>query len=493
MDIGILSVIIFLPMLVAFSLLVLPFKAETTRNFAFLTSLIILILAIYIYLNFQLTGHIQFQEYHTWIESYGIHYSVGIDGFSLIILMLIAILIPCAYLLLWEGRTKGYWVSMLLIQAGISGTLFSQDLILFYFFWETMLLPIFMIIGMFGSGNKVFSTLKITVYTMLGSLFMFICILYLGIAFFYEYGTWSFELNDLVQISTLSHIERVWLFLGFMLAFAIKIPLFPFHSWLLETYANSPTGGVFLLSSIMAKLGVYAIVRFIMPLFPDIYISFSPYFIWLGIFGLLYFGVAAIKEKNIKKMFAYSSASHLGFIVTGIFSLNTYGLTGAGYLIMAHAMATGALFLLVGHMEHKLGIKQISELGGIAKKAPIFSVFFMIMLLSIVGLPGTNGFVSEFLIVLGSFKYKFITGIVAALTVLVAPSFMLWLYQRIILQKSDNDISLMQDLNKKEIIALVPIAFLIIMMGIYPEIFIYKIEPTIHHYLHDILVLGGGR
>ncbi|DAB31736.1 MAG TPA: NADH-quinone oxidoreductase subunit M, partial [Sulfurospirillum sp. UBA11407] len=243
MDVGILSVIIFLPMFVAFALLVLPVSAKTTRNFAFLTAIVILFLSFSVYDQFQLSGYMQLREYHKWVESYGIYYSLGIDGFSLIILMLIATLIPCAYLLLWDGRTKGYWVSMLLIQTGICGTLFSQDLILFYFFWEAMLLPVFMIIGMFGTGNRVFSTIKITIYTILGSLFMFVCILYLGVAFFYEFGTWSFELNDIVQITTLTRNEKIWLFFGFMLAFAIKIPLFPFHSWLLETYSNSPTGG----------------------------------------------------------------------------------------------------------------------------------------------------------------------------------------------------------------------------------------------------------
>lgn len=491
MDVGILSVIIFLPMFVAFALLVLPVSAKTTRNFAFLTAIVILFLSFSVYDQFQLSGYMQLREYHKWVESYGIYYSLGIDGFSLIILMLIATLIPCAYLLLWDGRTKGYWVSMLLIQTGICGTLFSQDLILFYFFWEAMLLPVFMIIGMFGTGNRVFSTIKITIYTILGSLFMFVCILYLGVAFFYEFGTWSFELNDIVQITTLTRNEKIWLFFGFMLAFAIKIPLFPFHSWLLETYSNSPTGGVFLLSSIMAKLGVYGIVRFMMPLFPELYIEFAPYFMWLGIFGLLYFGIAALMQVNIKKMFAYSSASHLGFIVTGIFSLNSFGLTGAAYLIIAHAMATGGLFLLVGHMEYNLGIKSIPALGGIAKRAPIFTVFFAIMLLCIVGLPGTNGFVSEFLIILGVFGYNPVAGVVSALTVLVAASFMFWMFQRAILQEGDNDVSKMKDLNFKQIFGLLPIACFIIAMGIFPEFFLYKIEPTIQHYLHNILEIGA--
>lgn len=276
-----------------------------------------------------------------------------------------------------------------------------------------------------------------------------------------------------------------------MLAFAIKIPLFPFHTWLLKTYSNSPTGGVFLLSSIMAKLGVYGIVRFIMPIFPELYIEFAPFFVWIGIFGLLYFGIAALMQTDIKKMFAYSSASHLGFIVTGIFSLNSYGMTGAAYLIIAHAMATGGLFLLVGGMEYNIRIKDIRELGGIATQAPIFTVFFMIMLLCIVGLPGTNGFVSEFLIILGAFGYQPIAGVVSALTVLIAASFMFWMFQRAILQDTGNDIKKMRDLNGKDILGLLPLAVLIIAMGIYPDFFLYKIEPTVHHYLVNVLELGG--
>jgi len=487
MDFGILSVIIFFPMFVAFAMLILPVSAKNTRNAAFFTSIVIFILVSIVYFNFEVTSNMQFQEHHMWVAAYGIHYSLGIDGFSLIILMLIAILIPSAYLWLWHGRTKGYWVSMLLIQSGITGTLFSQDLILFYFFWEGMLLPVFMIIGMFGTGDRVFSTIKITIYTILGSLFMLISILYLGVAFFHNFGFWSFELSDIVKINNLSRVEELWLFAGFMLAFAIKIPLFPFHTWLLQTYSNSPTGGVFLLSSIMAKLGVYGIVRFVMPIFPELYKEFAPLFVWLGIFGLLYFGIAAMMQVNIKKMFAYSSASHLGFIVTGIFSLNAYGMTGAAFLIIAHAMATGGLFLLVGKMEYELGIKSIPALGGIAKKAPVFTVFFGIMLLSIVGLPGTNGFISEFLIILGTFGFNPAAGVVSALTVLVAASFMFWMFQRAILSNNGNDVSGMVDLSVKEIIGMLPLAFLIIAMGIYPDWFFYKIAPTIHHYLVDIL------
>ncbi len=491
MDIGILSVIIFLPLLVGFVFLMLPFNAASTRNAAFGVSVTIFLLALFIYINFQPTGHIQLREYYPWIKSYGIYYSLGMDGFSLIVLMLIATLMPSAYLLLWKNeRPKSYWVSMLFIQSGISGTLFSLDLILFYFFWEAMLLPVFMIIGLFGTGNRVFSTLKVTIYTIMGSLFMFVSILYLGVAFYYEFGTWSFELSDLVQITTISHDARLLLFFGFMIAFAIKIPLFPFHSWLLETYSNSPTGGVFLLSSIMAKLGAYALVRFMIPLFPDLFVELSPLFVSLGIFGLVYFGIAAISQHNIKKMFAYSSASHLGFITAGIFSLNVHGMMGSAFLIVAHAMATGGLFLLAGVMERNLGIRSVDGLGGIAKKAPIFTVFFATMVLCTVGIPGTNGFVAELLIVLGLFKYNPIAGVIAALTVLVAASYMFLLFQKAILVRTDNDVSLMVDLDWKEVLGLVPLSILIIAMGLYPDFFLYKVEPTIQHYLTDILRLG---
>ncbi len=481
-------------MAVAFIVLVLPFDAKSTRNTAFGISLIVFGLALEVYSRFELSSAMQFQEHYDWIKSYGITYSVGIDGFSLIILMLIATLIPSAYLILWNSsRSKSYWVSMLFIQSGISGTLFSLDLFLFYFFWEAMLLPVFMIIGLFGSGNRVFSTLKITIYTIMGSLFMFVSILYLGVAYYYEFGTWSFALSDLMTITTLDSMQKTLLFLGFLLAFAIKIPLFPFHSWLLETYSNSPTGGIFLLSSIMAKLGVYALVRFLMPLFPDIFVQFAPALVGLGIFGLIYFGIAAITQHNIKKMLAYSSASHLGLITAGVFALNLQALMGSSFLIVAHAIATGGLFLLLGIMQRYLGIRSLDGLGGIAQKAPWLTLYFAIMLFCTVGIPGTNGFVAELLIVLGIFHYNPFLGVLAALTVLVAASYMFWLFQKAILVKSDNDVSHMRDLSLHEIIGLFPLAFLILAMGIYPDLFLYKIEPTLQYYLHDLLHLGAMR
>ncbi|OCL83216.1 NADH-quinone oxidoreductase subunit M [Arcobacter porcinus] len=493
MSADILSFIIFLPAVVAIGLLITTRDVNTIRNIAFLTTTVILALVLKIYIDFEPSAGMQYVTNVAWIETYGINYYIGLDGFSLTILMMIAILIPTAYLLLWEGKTKGYWINMLLVQSGVTGALLSLDVILFYFFWEVMLLPVFLMIGQYGFGDKIFTTLKVTVYTMAGSLLMLVAIIFLAVAYHNEFGVWSFAYDNLMMVKGLDNSTRVWLFLAFLAAFAIKIPLFPLHTWIMSTYKNAPTGAVFLLSSIMAKLGVYAVIRFLIPLFPDVYVEYSTYFVMLGLFGLVYFGVAALMQDDIKRMFAYSSASHLSFIAAGIFSLNAYGINGALYLIIAHAIATGALFLLVGVLQEQTGFKTIKDLGGIAKKAPIFTFVFAVMLFANVGLPGTNGFVSELLIIFGVFNFNIYLGVIAALSVIIGASYMLWMFQRAILQdRPEGAVELkMRDLKIKEIVGLIPWVVLVFVMGFYPEIFIDKFEPTVTHYLEDILQIGA--
>ena len=491
MSADILSFIIFLPAIVAFGLMATTKNVDAVRNIAFLTTTVVLALVLKVYISYDPQAGMQFVTNVPWIASYGINYYIGVDGFSLTILMLIAILIPTAYLLLWEGRTKGYWINMLLVQTGVTGALLSLDIILFYFFWEVMLLPVFLMIGINGFGDKVFTTIKVTVYTMAGSLLMFVAILYLGVSFFNEFGFWSFQYTDLTKLTTLTYNEKLILFLAFVFAFGIKIPIFPLHTWIMETYKNAPTGAVFLLSSIMAKLGVYAIVRFMIPIFPDIYVEYSMYFVFIGLFGLIYFGIAALMQDDIKRMFAYSSASHLSFIAAGIFSLNEYGINGALYLIIAHAIATGALFLLVGVIHDETGFKSIKDLGGLAKKAPVLTFVFAIMLFANVGLPGTNGFVSELLIIFGIYEFNHTLGYISALTVIIGASYMLWMFQRAILQDREGDERVMRDLKIKEIFGLAPWIILVFLMGIYPEPFLDKFEPTVTHYLNDILQIGA--
>ncbi len=494
MSASILSFIIFLPAVVAFALMLTTKHMQTVRNIAFLTTVVVFVLVLKLYLQYEPGKGLQFVTDVPWISKYGINYYIGLDGFSLTILMLIALLIPTAYLLLWEGRTKGYWINMLLVQTGVTGALLSLDVILFYFFWETMLLPIFLIIGLFGTGNKVFSTIKITVYTMAGSLLMLVSILYLGVTYFNEFGTWSFALDSFTKITTLSYHEQIWLFLAFAVAFAIKIPLFPFHTWIMDTYKNAPTGGVFILSSIMAKLGIYGVVRFMIPIFPHVYVQFSHYFVFIGLFGLIYFGIAALMQDDIKRMLAYSSASHLSFIAAGVFSLNTLGINGALYLIIAHAMATGGLFLLIGLLEKETGLKSIKQLGGIAKQAPLYTFVFAIFLFASVGLPGTSGFTSELLIIFGVFKFNHVLGYISGFTVLIAASYMLWMFQRAILQNREADGGAdvkMRDLKVKELLGFLPWVILIFLMGVYPEPFINKFAPTVTHYVSDILQIGA--
>jgi len=495
MSADILSFIIFLPAVVALGLLITTKDVNTIRNIAFLTTTVILALVLKVYIEFEPSSSIQFVTNVAWIETYGINYYLGLDGFSLTILMMIAILIPTSYLLLWEGKTKGYWINMLLVQSGVTGALLSLDVILFYFFWEVMLLPVFLLIGQFGFGNKVFTTIKVTVYTMAGSLLMLVAILYLGVAYYNEFGVWSFAYDKLTTISIISYTEQVWLFLAFLAAFAIKIPLFPLHTWIMETYKNAPTGAVFILSSIMAKLGIYAVVRFLIPLFPEVYVNFATWFVIGGLFGLVYFGIAALMQDDIKRMFAYSSASHLNFIAAGIFSINSYGINGALYLIIAHAIATGALFLLVGLIQEQTGFKTIKDLGGIAKKAPIFTFIFAVMLFANVGLPGTNGFASELLIIFGVFNFNIYLGVIAASSVIIGASYMLWMFQRAILQDrpEGSPVLNMRDLKIKEIVGLIPWVILVFVMGFYPEIFIAKFEPAVTHYLQDILQIGATR
>ncbi len=485
----ILSFIIFLPAVVALGLMLTTKEIKTVRNISFVTTTVVLALVLKLFIDYEANASMQFVVNIPWIESYGINYYLGLDGFSLTILMMIGILIPSAYLFLWEKENKAYFINMLLVQSGVTGALLSLDIILFYFFWELMLIPIFLMIGMYGSGEKVATTIKVTIYTMAGSLLMLIAIFYLGNAHFLEFGTWSFAYNDLTKITTIDASTKTWLFLAFLLAFAIKIPLFPVHTWIMATYKNAPTGAVFILSSIMAKLGAYALIRFLIPIFPEATVEYSNYLVFIGIFGMIYFGVAALTQNDIKRMFAYSSASHLSFIAAGIFTLTSYGLNGALYLIMAHAIATGALFLMVGNIYDQTGTKKINELGGIAKKAPILTFIFAIMLFSNVGLPGTSGFVSEFLIIFGVFEFNLYLGIFAALSVIIGASYMLWMFQRAILQdrKENQEELVIKDLKVKEIIAFIPFVVLIFVMGFYPDIFTKIYEPTVIEYLNNII------
>jgi len=475
---ALLSWMIFLPIVVSMLLFVAPLPMRLVKLASIAASLSVAAMALALYASFEPVGTMQFVEHTPWIASYGISYHVGIDGISLPLVMMTALLMPLVGIGLFNRERKGLWLNLLLAQGGIMGAVLAQDLMLFYLFWETMLLPIFFLIGLYGYGRHHFITMKFTIYTIFGSLMMLVGILFVAVTYYQQSGSFSFALGDLKSI-TLSQREALFAFAAFMLAFAIKVPLFPFHTWLSDTYRSSPTGAVVVLSALMAKLGVYAIWRFLFTLFDATSHDLAPWFIGLGLFGMVYFGIVAISQPHLKRLFAYSSASHLSLMVVGIFLYDYYGLAGASYLVAAHALASGGLFIMVGMMYERTGTHVIESLGGVASMAPRFAVLFAFFALSIVGIPGSAGFVAELLIVLGAFHQHVLVGFAAATTILVAMLFMFTLMNRVLYGSPTEATQNFADLRPNELAALLPIAALILAMGVFPDWFLDKIEPTV--------------
>jgi NADH-quinone oxidoreductase subunit M len=471
-----LSVMIFLPILAGVALLLFPLSREKARFSGAVVSGIILLMGIEMFLGFAGSGGMQFVQSRVWVESLGISYSLGVDGISLMVLLVATVLFPLVFAF-FKDHTKGYYGNMLIAQGAMIGAICATDLVLFYIFWEIMLLPIFFIIGLYGGKNRLAATLKITIYTIAGSLLMLAALVYVGVSYHAQFGHWSFAVADLGRLS-LGGGFAVTAFLMFMIAFAIKIPLFPFHTWLPEAYTEAPTSTTFLLSAIMAKIGVYGVIRFVVPVFEPELARFAVLLSLLGVVGMIYCGLAAIAQKDMKRMLAFSSASHMGIIAIGVFCMNVQALTGTLFQIAAHATSTGVLFLFVGLMEERMKTREISTLGGIAYRAPIFATFFAIAMLASVGLPGTSGFIGEFLIILGAVKFSTFIGFLAGTTLVIGVCYMLWMFQRVFYEKTNEKTEKFEDLRPSEALAFLPVILLIIAMGIFPQAFIKKIEPA---------------
>ena len=479
-----LSFIIFTPLISAVLLGLLRAPLALLRAGAILSSLLVALLVALLMLQFDPEAGMQFVIHSSWIEKLGISYYVGVDALSLVILGLIALLMPILYLYMKHEARKGYWYNMMMLQTGVTGAVLSLDLILFYLFWETMLLPIFVMIGKYGNGLHQYNSMKIVLMTVLGSMSMLFSILYIGYVYLESTGIWSFALNDL---STLSFDPKTSIYLaaGFLLAFAIKIPLVGFHTWMAPAYGSAPTPAVVILSAIMAKLGIYGIWRFGLTLFDTTLSYYAPSIIVLALIGLLYYAIRAITEDNLRRMFAYSSGSHLSLIALGLFLSNIYAWSGSLYFIATHALASAGIFLMIGLTYGRFKTVQISELGGIASKAPRFSFFFAFFALSIAGLPGTGGFVAELLIILGAFKTHFWIGVATATTMLSAMLYIFWMLQRTLMGPAHNDTEI-TDLSLREMAMLLPLMLLLLISGIAPSLFTPEFEPLLHHQL-DLL------
>ena len=474
-----LSLLVFTPALGALLVMMIPVGAEATmRRLSLAVSLIPLAICAWIWRAFDISrGDFQFVERAGWLPQFGASYFVGVDGISLLLIALTVVLTPIVLLSAGETvhqRLKGYLISMLLLETTMLGTLVAIDLLLFYVFWELMLVPMFLIIGIWGGERRVYASIKFLLFTMVGSLPMLAAIIYLALHHSAEAGQFggiSFALSDLYG-TQLSPIAAQACFLAFFLAFAVKVPMFPLHTWLPDAHVEAPTGGSVILAGVLLKMGTYGFLRFALPLFPQAMEAASYWIGALAVIGIVYGALVAMVQPDMKKLVAYSSVSHLGFVMLGIASLNSIGVEGAVYQMLNHGVSTGALFLLVGVVYERRHTRLIAEYGGLWKQLPVYAVCFLVIMLSSVGLPGLNGFVGAFLILLGAFRFDKVLGSLAASGVVLGAAYMLWMYQRVMFGPVTNDKNLkLKDMTRVELATVVPLIVLAFVMGVYPRPF----------------------
>ncbi len=481
---NILTVLIFLPLAGVLVLFFLPKNdPKLLRNFTFFVTLAEFFLSLPVAVGFEngIAG-MQFTAQYPWIPQYGISYSVGVDGISLWLVMLTTFLMPITILSTYtaiEKHVKEFMVFMLILEVGMVGVFLAVDLFLFYIFWELVLIPMYFLIGVWGHDRKIYSAVKFFIYTFAGSVLMLVAIIAL---YFYQHKVTGVYTTDLMAMYALDIPLKLqfWMFAAFALAFAFKVPMFPFHTWLPDAHVDAPTAGSVILAAVLLKMGTYGFLRFAMPLFPVAAMDFMPLIAFLAVVGIIYGALVAMVQKDIKKLVAYSSVSHLGFVMLGLFAFNIQGIEGGLLQMVNHGISTGALFLIVGIIYERRHTRLISEFGGISKILPLFAVAFMIVTLSSVGLPGTNGFVGEFLIMVGAFKPLKWYVVFAATGVIFAAVYMLWMFQRVMFGKVTNEKNLgLLDLSGREIAYLLPLIVVIFWIGVYPQTFLRKMDASV--------------
>jgi NADH-quinone oxidoreductase subunit M len=423
----------------------------------------------------------QFVERHSWIEDLGISWHLGVDGISLFLVVLTGVLFPLALLAVKPHHDpKSYTAWLLLLEAGCMGVFLALDLFVFFVMFEVVLVPMYFLIGGWGYGERVYAALKFFLFTMFGSAFMFVGILATAFLHAQATGDLTFDLVAIAESQSITATAGRWLFASFAIAFAVKVPLFPVHTWLPDAHTQAPTAGSVILAGVMLKLGTYGFLRFGLYLFPDASTWFAPALVTLGVIGIIYGAVVAAVQKDLKRLVAYSSVAHLGFIVLGTFAFTTQGLQGGVMQMVNHGITTGALFLLVGMIYERRHTRAISELKGLQKSAPIMAGVFTVVMLSSIGLPGLNGFVGEFLILLGSFPTRRWWAVVATVGVILAALYLLWAYQRVFHGTPDGDNATMRDMTAREGLIMAPLLIAIIALGVYPRPMLDRIEPAVN-------------
>jgi len=482
-----LSIILFTP-LVGAVLLLFVSKQQTNliRWIANIVAFIGFVVSLPLWFAYKPGGdQFQFVERMPWIPSIGADYFLGVDGFSVLLILLTTLMGVIAILSSWTAiteRVKEYYIFLLVLQSGMIGAFISLDFLLFFLFWEVMLVPMYFLIGIWGSDRRLYSAIKFFLYTLVGSVVMLLGILALYFHYHDVTQVWTFDITKF-QAAHIDTSLQWWLFLAFFLGFSIKVPMFPFHTWLPDAHTDAPTAGSVILAAILLKMGTYGFIRFSLPILPDASRTFVPMMVTLSIIGIIYGALVAMAQKDWKRLVAYSSVSHMGMVTLGMFALNPVGMTGSIIQQLNHGISTGALFLLVGVVYERRHTRQISEYGGISKVMPIYATIFMIMTMSSIGLPTLNGFIGEFLILAGVFMvpdWGILWASLAGSGVVLGAAYMLWLYQRTMFGKIENPKNeKLLDLNFREFMTFAPLIVLAVWIGIYPTPFLERLDPTV--------------
>jgi len=495
-NVPILSLTAYLPLVGALIVIFFMKGDQTALIRKFATGIVVLDFLISLPLWFAFDPHgelFQFRESHSWIDSIGVRYEFGIDGIALLLVLLTTLLGVLAFVSSWSAiheREKEYYVFLLLLQTGMLGVFMALDFFLFYVFWEVMLVPMYFLIGIWGGPRKLYAAIKFFLYTLAGSVLMLLGILAL---YFFNAGGllgWHGLGNpatfSILQFHDIGHLIpkdlQIWIFLAFFVGFAIKVPMFPFHTWLPDAHVEAPTAGSVILAGVLLKMGTYGFIRFSLPILPDATRALLPWMAGLSIVGILYGALVAMAQKDMKKLVAYSSVSHLGFVMLGLFALNGPGINGGVLQMINHGLSTGALFLLVGVIYERRHTRLIAEYGGLSSVMPLYATIFLIITMSSIGLPTLNGFVGEFTILVGAFNRTWWWALLAALGIVLGAAYMLWMYQRVFFGPLANrENAKLQDLSGREVFYLAPLVILCFVIGLYPAPFFRVIEKPVNY------------
>jgi NADH-quinone oxidoreductase subunit M len=481
----IISIAIWLPIL--FGILVLATgddrNAALARVLAIFGAVVGFLVTIPLYTNFvRDTSDMQFVEMHDWIPRFNIHYHLGVDGISMLFILLTSFFTPIVVLAGWkviEKRVAQYMAAFLIMSGIMIGVFAALDAALFYVFWEAMLIPMFLIIGVWGGANRVYAAVKFFLYTLLGSLLMLVALIYL-----YNHSGGSFEILDFHQ-TAIPMTAQILIFIAFFFAFAVKVPMFPVHTWLPDAHVEAPTGGSVVLAAIMLKVGAYGFLRFSIPIVPDASHKLAGVMIALSLIAVVYISLVALTQTDMKKLVAYSSISHMGFVTLGIFIFNDYGMEGALLQMISHGFISGALFLCIGVLYDRMHSRKIADYGGVANTMPVFAAFFMLFAMSNSGLPGTSGFVGEFMVILGAVKVNFWYAFAAASTLVFGAAYTLWMYKRVIFGAVANPhVAALTDITLREKVIFAILALTVLGMGLYP----LPLSEIMHASVNDFLV-----